>query len=306
MSDIPNNWGPLLRVHGVRGSQIGDAISALSVYAYLRQVAPDCHTIWQIARKHVHAAPLFYNNDLISELSISDCNEGYGPRDIAQANSCHIRLPLMPEHRPNEIWPNLRSFYAETFTMAGLDEPLYHSMSPEVRRPKLTQWFEVIKQPRTVSYWPCAAYGQPQMITMPDGSRQLRSRNASREWAVRLVQRLQMEGYRVIQCGHPNDYADCGGALGADADMRWVSFMDMIKISIGCDLSIGTDSGAGIALGAYSTNQITLLTNHYPGHITNLMAFAPDNPNNHSLVGLGSADAISIDEVMSTVKQLLS
>lgn len=304
VDQIPTDWGSKLRCHGVRGSQIGDAVAALSVYAWMRQYAPDCYTIWQLARKHIHAAPLFYNNPLISELSISDGNEGYGPRDIAQAGSCHLRFPLMPEHTPGEVWPNQRSFYAETFKMSGLPEGLYSAMSPEVRRPKLTRWFEVERKPRTIGYWPCAAYGQVQTLTI-DGKRVVRSRNASRQWAEQLVERLTKEGYTVIQYGHPNDHADTGGSL-ASQDARSQPFMDQIIGSLGCDAVIGTDSGAGIALGAYGCPQISLLTNHYPGHSTNLTAFQPDNPNNISLVGEGSADNISIDTVIQTLKQVIS
>lgn len=302
---IPKDWGPNFRVHGFRGSQIGDSIAALCLAAWIRERAPGCHTIWQIARKHVHALPLFYNNPLITELSVSDCDEGYGPRDVAQAQTCHLCFPLMPEHTPGEVWPNFRSFYAETFKMSGLDESLYHEMRSYDRRPKLTQWFEIEKKTKTIAYWPCAAYGQVQTLTI-DGKRVVKSRNASRTWAAGLVMRLKSEGYTVIQCGHPRDYSDCGGALEGALDARHISFMDMIKLSIGCSLSIGTDSGAGIALGAYGIPQISLLTNHFPGHTVNLTAFQPDNPNNISLVGLDSADNITYDQVMDSVKALIS
>ncbi len=294
---IPTNWGPMLRCHGVRGSQIGDSISALAVYAWLRQHAPDVYTIWQVARKHAHAVPLFYNHDLISELAISDCNEGYGPRDIAQANTCHVRLPLLPDHIPGEVWPNARSFYAETFAMSGLPVELYHAMDPVTRRPKLAQWFEVDKQPRTIGYFPCAAYGATQIR---------RSRHATRPWAEALVARLRAEGWRVIQFGHLNDHADTGGGLGADVDARRQPFMTQIIGAVGCAAVIGTDSGAAIALAGYGIPQVSLLTDHYPNHTTNLTAFQPDNPNNVSLVGIGSADAIPIDTVVEMLKQVIS
>lgn len=297
MNQIPTNWGPLLRAHGVRGSQIGDAVAALTVYAWLRQHAPDCYTIWQVARRHVHAAPLFYNQKDIAQLTISDCDEGYGPNDTHLVNTCQIRFPLMPDHTPGEVWPNLRSFYAETFTMSGLPEHLYHAMDPAARRPRLERWFKVDRQPKTIGYWPCAAYGQTQIR---------RSRNASRDWAYLLVDRLKQEGRKVIQFGHPRDYADVGGGLNADIDARQQPFMDQIMASTAVDVVIGTDSGAGIALGAYGVPQVTLLTDHYPGHTTNLRAFEPDNPNNVSLVGVGSADNIPIESVLDALKTVTS
>lgn len=301
--------GKDIRVFGSRGSQIGDSVGALSTYAFIRQRFPDCYTIWQVARKHLHAAPLFYENPLIDQLVISDCEEGYGPMDVALAETCQIRLPLMPEHpEPHIPWPTVRSFYQETFIMSGLTMEDWRSVPEHTLRPRLTQWFNVTSQPpKTIAYWPCAAYGVPQVI-WEDGKRVVKSRNASRPWAMRLVERLRMEGYKVIQFGHPNDYADCGGGLGASEDVRRLTFMQQIILSLGCDLIIGTDSGAGIALGAYGDgpNQITLLTNHFPGHTSNLTAFAPWNPNNCNFVGVGSADHISIDSVVESVKQMTS
>lgn len=305
---IPPNWGPLLRCHGVRGSQLGDSVAALAVYAWLRQHAPDCYTMWQVARRHAHAAPLFYNHPDISQLYIGgNPDEGYGEHDRYLTNTAHVRLPLMPEHVCGEIWPNLRGFYAETFTMSGLPEALYNAMVPEVRRPRLSQWFAVERRVRTIAYWPCAAYGVVQTITLPDGRRMERSRNASRAWAQAMVDRLVAEGYTVLQCGHPRDYADCGGPLAGAEDLRGkMTFMEMVMVSLGTDAVLGTDSGAGIAIGAYGHPQVSLLTPHFPGHTTNLTAFEPDNPRNLSLVGADSADAITHDAVMAALKQVAS
>ena len=295
----------LLKCWGVRGSQIGDSVAALSVYAWVRQQYPQAYTYWQVARKHIHAVPLFYNHPLIDQLVISDCAEGMGPRDIEIAKTCNFRFNTMPEHVPGETWPNLRSFYAETFRMSDLPEEIYRLMLPELRRPRLTQWFPVERQQGVIGYWPCAAYGQTQVI-WENGERVVKSRNASRPWALALVDRLRAEGYRVVQFGHPNDFADSGGGLNVDIDARQRPFMDQIIAANRVDVNIGTDSGAAIVLGAYGVPQVSLLTNHYPAHTQNLTAFEPDNPNNISLVGVGSADSIPLDSVVAAVKQVTS
>lgn len=296
-SEIPQ--GKAMKVWANRGSQIGDCIASLALTAFMRQRFPDCYTHWQVARRHAHAIPLFYNHPLIDHLFVSDGDEGYGPRDWEIARLCHVHTPLMPEHpEPHIPWPNVRSFYQETFVMGGLTMDHWNSV-PDVNtlRPTLTPWFIVERRPKTVAYWPCAAYGQTQIR---------RSRNASRPWAQALVTRLRAEGYSVLQCGHPNDYADCGGPLEGATDVRHLSFVDLIRASLGCDVVIGTDSGAGIAIGAYSHPQVTLLTDHFPGHTTNLEAFQPWNPNNRSLVGVGSADAIPLDSVLQGVHDVTS
>ena len=277
-----------------RGSQIGDCVASLTLSAFFREHYGDAYIYFQVAKKHAHAMPLFYNNPLIDNLFISDCEEGYGPRDIEIAKSCYIHTPLMPEHTRHD-WPNHFDFYQETFLMSGLTMEHWNSVDPESLRPKLTQWFNVTRRRKTVAYFPCAAYGQTQVR---------RSRNCTRPWAVSLVNRLMSEGYSVIQLGHPNDFADCGGSLGATQDLRHLTFMENIQIALGCDVVIGTDSGAAIAIAGYGHPQITLLTDHFPNHVRNLPAFQPWNPNNRSFIGIGSADVISIDEVVETVKNV--
>lgn len=293
--------GKDVRCWGVRGSQIGDIIMSLPILNWLERRFPDCYKHWQIARKHVHAAPLFYNHPLIDKLVISDGDEGMGPNDHAIASTCQIRFNVMPQHpEPHVVWPNVRTIWEETWVMAGLPLSEYHALPVEQQRAKLVQWFKVEKQPKkTIAYWPCAQYGQVQAW---------HPRSASHKWAFELATRLQFQGYKVIQYGHPDDFKDCphNGAVCA-VDAREVSFMDQVKESLGCDLVIGTDSGAGLVIGAYeSVPQISLLTNHYPGHNVNLKAFETNSPLNRSFVGVGSADNISIDEVISSVKEMIN
>ncbi len=296
--------GKDIRVFGFRGSQIGDTVMAAPLMAWCRKRWPDCYIYWQVARKHSHAVPLWYNHPLIDQLVISDGNEGMGPRDIAIAQKCNVVFNVMPEHpEPQVVWPNVRSIWAETFLMAGLPLSEYHSLSPYDQRAHLAQWFEVEKRPRkTIALWPCAQYGQVQAW---------HPRNASYYWYERLVAALRWDlGLDVYQMGHPNDFPGGAPLVGergiTDKDLRHLSFMDQIKFSLGCGLVIGTDSGAGLAIGAYEqVPQISLLTNHYPGHTTNLTAFSTNSPLNRSIVGVGSADNISIGEVIKAVKEMV-
>lgn len=76
------------RVFGFRGSQIGDMVGVLIILNYIRYLYLEAYTIWQVARKHVHAASLFYNHELIDRLTISDYDGGYVPKDIALAKTC--------------------------------------------------------------------------------------------------------------------------------------------------------------------------------------------------------------------------
>lgn len=284
------------RVYGVRGSQLGDCLVASVVLNWLRQRWPNAYIHYQIARKHAPALlPLLANHKHIDQLVITDCTEGMGPRDRAIAATCDIVFNPMPEHPHPGPWVNDRNIWEETWIMAGLPLNEYHAMSVDDQRAELTQWFEVErKSKRSIALFPAAQYGAVQ---------DWHPRNARWEWFNVLVARLRAEGYTVYQLGHPNDFLDRPSLC---QDLRGLSYLDQIRFALGCDLSINTDSGTGLVLGAYKTNQISLLTNHMKGWIKNYTALATNNPNNRSFVGLGCADNISIDEVIGSVKEMTS
>lgn len=293
MSTLPT--GKELRTFGVRGSRIGDTVMAYPVLAWLRRRFPDCYTHWQIARRHESSLGLWINNPLIDQLVVSDCEEGMGPRDEAIASTCHVRFNVMPQHPDGDRnWADRFTIWEETWRMAGLPIEEYRTLSPEDQRCHLTQWFEVPRQAkRTIALWPSSNYGVKQAW---------HSRFPSLRWMTELSRQLHVAGYRVVQCGHPNDYAD-EGVLPADGDVRSLPFMDQIKLSLGCDAIIGTDSGSTLALAAYeSVPTIQLLTDHMPGGQLPL-AFASNSPTNIPLFAAGSADNISIETVIKTLKQ---
>jgi ADP-heptose:LPS heptosyltransferase len=79
-------------IHGIRGSQIGDSVAALSVLNYLKLILPDSYVTWQVARKHIQAVPIFYNHPFIDRLAISDGNEGYGIKDIEMVKNSNFSI----------------------------------------------------------------------------------------------------------------------------------------------------------------------------------------------------------------------
>ena len=275
--------GKNFRIWGVRGSLIGDSIMALPVYAYIEKRFPNSYRFWQVAKKCAQAAPLYFNHPLIDQVVISDCEEGMGPRDIEIAKTCEIVFNVMPDHPLEQDWPNHRSIGEETFLMAGLPLSEYHALSPDEQRPQLVRWFNVDKRRNTIAIWPCAGYGGEM------------ARNPTAGWYKILVAQLKERGYDVLQFGHPKDF--CLDTT----DLRHLSFFDQVKMTLGCDLVISTDSGSGLIFGAYSMPQVTILTNHFPSHTRNLTALAPLNPNGHCFVSVGGTDKISQDEATQKV-----
>ncbi len=279
-----------IRIWGCRGSLIGDMVCALPVYSWSEQRWPGSYKHWQVARKCSQAAPLFYNHDLIDRLVISDAKEGMGPADHAIASTCDVVFDVMPQHPEGDGWANKRDIYWETARMAGLTDADWHSLSPEDKRPHLVPWFELQRRPRKVAVWSGARQGEKQ------------KRVASPAWYQTLFRRLGQEDYQVYHCGHPND-----GPSGAATDVRSDSFMDQIRLSLECDVVIGTDSGSLLAIAAYeSVPSISLLTNHIPGHTTNLHALAPNSPLNKVLFAAGDPDLITFDSVVAVIKEVTS
>lgn len=287
-----------VKIWGWRQSLIGDQIMALPLLNWAEKRWPGSFKYWQVAKKCSQAAPLYFNHPLINEIVISDCVEGMGPRDINIMSSCHIRVNTMPQHPDGDfVWPNKRDIYHETALMAGLSEEDYASLTKDEKIPYLYKWFDIETQQKSIAIWPCAAYGVKQ---------NWHSRHPTRNWANLLVARLIKEGYKVYQCGHPNDYSDEGGALNSVIDIRHLSFFEQIKFTLGCSAMIGTDSGSSLVIGAYNLiPQISLLTNHMHGHMENLTAFATNSPLNHNFVGVGSIDNINIDEVALKIKNII-
>jgi ADP-heptose:LPS heptosyltransferase len=217
------------------------------------------------------------------------------------AKECDLVFNTMPNHPLQHDWPNHRNIYEETWVMAGLPLEAYHSLSKEQQRPKLYKWFDVEKQPqRTIAIWPCAGYGKEM------------TRNPSKHWYFPLIGMLTLLGYKVIQFGHPKDYNFNDLVERADVKVKQnfscqnhLSFFEQIKMSLGCDLAIATDSGSSLVLGAYEMPQITLLTNHFPNHIQNLSAFAPNNPNNINFISINGPDNTNLFEVCDKIKEIV-
>lgn len=279
-----------IRIWGFRGSLIGDMVMAVPLLHWCEKRWPGSYKHWQVARKCAQAAPLFYNHALINQLVISDCNEGMGPRDHKIAATCQVVFNVMPQHPEGDGWANKRDIYWETARMAGLTDDDWHSLDATDKRPYLVRWWEPKPEPKAIAIWPGARQGEKQ------------KRTASWHWYKQLAIRLEAEGYKVYHCGHPNDHAGMG-PIGRD--VRELSFMDQIRFSLDCELTIGTDSGSLLAIAAFEQRpSISLLTNHIPGHVTNLHALAPNSPLNRVLFAADDPDLIPLDDVVAAVKEV--
>jgi len=292
--------GKNFRIFGIRQSLIGDSIMALPLLTLLEKMQPDSYKIWHIARKCSQSAQLYFNHPLIDKILITDCDEGFGQKDEEEMRKCDVRFNTTPPFHSSADWPNNYNIYEETALMAGFTLEQYNTLTDEEKRPKLIKWFNVEKQrPKTIALWPCAGYGNEN------------KRNPSELFYLALIGGLSLYGYKIIQFGHPKDYNLQSLVNVCDQHVKdnfsvinHLSFFDQIKMTLGCDLVISTDSGSGLIFGAYEMPQISLLTNHFPNHTKNFTAFSPNNINNTNFIGIRSPDNIDVLKVLAKVKEL--
>jgi len=280
-------------VFGVRQSLLGDCIGALPVLNHVNKVWPGSFNYWHIARKCSHIAPLFIGHPLINRIVISDCQEGFGPKDVEIMNSCNLVINTMPEHPHQHDWPNFKDFYCETFAMSGFSVSDYFALPPEQRLPKLVKWFRpearLTAKKHIVALWPQAGYGKEP------------KRSPDQAWYQSFVNDLIARRYDVVQFGHPADFE-----LEGVCRRTHIDFFQQVRETLSCDLVISTDSGSGLIFAAYEHPQITLTAPHWPGHVRNLDALAPQNRNGHVFLDARGASHISQADVVAKIREVLT
>lgn len=266
---------------------------ALPILNWINRQYPGSYKYWHLARKCAQAAPLFLNHPLIDKIVITDCDEGFGPKDIELAKSCDLVINTMPPHPFGEFWHNDRSMVEETWVQAGIPLSEFHSLPADEKIPKLYRWFETNLRPKTIAVHCFAGYGR-------DGQR-----SPSAAWWIDLLKAVTKD-YTVVRLGHPNepDFSD-DFPYNRFVDLRDLSFIDQVKQALDTSLYIGTDSGMSLVVGAYSHPQVSLLTNWNKNHTKNPLCLQPINKNNTSLFNeysLGGCSGIPKESVINTIK----
>ncbi len=287
-----------------RASLIGDTIMALPLLNYVNILDPGSYKIFPISKKTSQSAPLFINHPLIDKLYILNEWESLNEEDIRLIKSCVIKVNPFPQHPPcpgltvgvDNFWYNEYTCVEETIRMAGIDLQSFKEIVPiEQQKPKLELWFKYNKYSKTIGIWGYAGYGQEHR------------RNPSKEWWNKVTKEL-IKDFNIFQFGAENEpiFDSIADQLG-DKYKRFNErdFFEQVRISVGCNVNINTDSGSGWIIGAYGLPQISLLTNHAPNHTKNLIAFAPENYYNNDvkLFAYGGCDNINVDTVFQAIKK---
>ena len=289
------NLGKNLKILGVRQSLIGDCIMSLPVLNFIEKHYPNSYKYWHIAKKCSQSASLFYNHPLIDKIVITDCEEGFGPKDLELAKECQVVFNTTPRHPFGEYWHNNRNMVEETWVMAGIPLDQLYTLSEEERVPTLYKWFDIQKYDKTIAIHCFAGYGRDNQ------------RSPSKEWWDILTTEI-LKDYNIIRLGHPKEPFLEHWVSNKYRDLRHLSFIEQIQIALGCSAYIGTDSGFSLAMGAYNHPQCSLITNWNVNHTENPLCLQPVNKNNISLFNEfknGGCSGIPQETVLEKMKLLI-
>lgn len=286
-------FGKNFKVLGVRQSLIGDCICAIPILNWIELKYSNSYKYWHLSRKCAQAAPIFFGIDLIDKIIITDCDEGFGPKDVELAKTCDLVFNTMPPHPFGELWHNDRTIYEETWVQAGLPLFEYHNLLKDLQKPKLHKWFNINKLDKTVILHCYAGYGFDN------------HRSFGQEYSEQLILNLIKLGYNVIRLGHPREpifFNDIGFG-NKYKDLRHLSFIEQIQLTLGGSVYIGSDSGFSLCIAAYDEiPQINLVCMWNVGHTKNPLCLAPNNDKSINLWDKEKCSNISQDLVLEKIK----
>ncbi len=283
----------------IRPSLIGDIIASTIFPCFLDKIYPDYTKIAYIDRKCSAVMPFLINHDYIDKILISEKSDELSVSELNLIDKSEVSLNPFPNiTRPD--YYNHHHITKELFLMNELygdnkkiDPNVWDKLSEDDKKIRLTQWFDVDRKKKSIAIWPFSGYGANNSV-----SKNLRS--PSSEWWIKLLNLLT--DYKIYQFGHPlSEKIQHDNVM----DCRSLSLFDSIKLSIGCDVSISTDSGPSWILGGYGAPQIVLYTNYQNNHFQNFDAMVPVNHKNNliSLFGLNGIENINQENVVEQIKK---
>ena len=281
-----------------RLSLIGDQICSLPFATYLEKLYPGSFKVALVDKKCQQISSLLVNAPYIDGIRVTEESDKISQKDEEYFKRFNATFEPFPQ--PTEdYWYNKMDVREQTFKMSWLrgqgriNPEEWNVLSEEERKPRLTQYFPVKNQGNCIAIWSASGYAADPVNE---------KRNPSWLYWNELSQRLHKEGYHVAQLGtmdHElvNDYI---------LDLRSLSLFEAIRFSLGCKVSIGTDSGSMHILGALAANQILLTTYWRKNHVSNPNALIPINYKNRAInLFCGSnVNHIEYDRIVEGIKLL--
>lgn len=281
-----------------RNSMLGDITASLITSNLLKAIRPDLLQTAYIDKKCAQIAPFLLNHPNIQEIRISERPDEFSRVDQEYFGQFEYALEPFPQISHPQYF-NYHSLHRELLYMnkfldgAPLFDPkMVAGLRVEDFAPRLTQWFDVERAPKTVAMWTSSGYANS------DNSINLRS--PRRIWWMDLANRLRKEGYKLRFYGHPK--AECYGA--PEENRMSLPLFEAIKESLGVDHIVSTDSGVSHIVGAFGACQVVLYSNYLTNHYSNFGAMLPLNWKNNlvAIFGNGGINNIEVEKVIESIK----
>ena len=281
-------------------SRYGDIICFIPFVTYLKKIYPDSYITFFIDKTCAPVTQFLLNYPGIDNFQISLEEDKVIQKDISKNYDIVFNLY---NNLTNPYYYNYHNVQKENFIMSeiftkdGVKKIIsseYEVLTSEEKFPKLVQYFKTDRLKKTIAIWPFSGYSD---------SDTTRKRSPSITWWKKLVDILKAQGFDLIEFGHPNNQS-LTGVTNKIKDLRHMSLFDSMKISLGCDLVITTDSGVSHIFGAYGMNQICLYSPYQENHFQNFEAMTPMNyKNNLKLIcGLDNINTINQEEIIDFIK----
>jgi len=306
----------MIKIWGTSFGLIGDLIMSLPQLTYFEKKYPGSYKYFGIHQKISQCAPLFFNHPLIDRIKITDKWHEFGEEDYKLASDCDVSTRKI-DHKEKTVyncksidgWFNEMDCIEHTARCSNIFD-MNEVLSEEERYPTLYKWFDsdftniennegYSKERKksnkignnSIAIWPFAAYGR------------VTGRSPSSDWWKSTIQKLITEGFEIHHFGWVEE-----PKLSTDSKYHYhtnLEFFEQIKGSLGCDFSIGTDSGSMWVLAAYSHPGIVLSGPWMPGHNTNWGAFLPPNKNGKYIYNLPHITTITYNQVIEKIKEIV-
>ena len=281
-------------------SRYGDIICFIPFITYLKKVYPESYITFFIDKTCASVTQFLLNYPGIDRFQISLEKDKVINQDI---NTKYDIIFNLYNNLTNQHYYNYHNVQKENFIMSEIYTPNgvikinpseYEVLTKEEKYPKLVKYFEVEEIKKTIAIWPFSGYGDSEIT---------RKRSPNIDWWLNLVQGLILKGYKILEFGHPNNKSISEHNNNVK-DLRKLSLFDSIKISLGCDSIITTDSGVSHIFGAYGANQICLYSPYQLNHIQNLEAMTPMNYKNNLTLfcGYDNINSIQQEKVLEIIK----
>ena len=306
----------MVKIWGTAFSLIGDLIMSLPQLTYFKKKYNNAYINFVIHKKISYCAPLFFNHPNIDKIIISGEWSSFSSNDYKVASECdvvttkldHINKKILDRNHDDKFWYNSRDCIEETALMSGITD-FNKILTIDEKIPYLKKWFDTGFEDqqkkgaytykkeeskrnkilgKSLAIWPFAGYGRS------------KNRNPSEEWWSSLVSKLTDNSINVYHFGYFKE-PKLSENKKYYHNLTNFDFFNQIKISLGCKLAIGTDSGSMWVLAAYNHPIIVLGTNWYDNHTENLKATIPPIKNGECIFNQNNFLNLKTDEVYDKI-----